>query len=254
MPIAFTCEQCHRQYEVADDLAGKRGRCKQCGHTFRIPLAQGPIADEIYELEAGGLSSERLAEDPVRSLKTAGIVARVSGLYGLSALPFWGFNLYRGAIVALLAAVLLVGGLTKFVLAMTGLVLCVGPFIGSGFAYRFGIAFRRPGRRLAVHVLCALPHSLPTDAQGSVPEPPCSLADASGFWLAPSQTLLSAGRDPRRAGHGQARAESSLRCRLGPVCWPACKGHRASGYRTQAPGHAPALWFREKTDRHEHTG
>ncbi len=142
MSIVFTCEQCHRRYEVADGLAGKRGRCKQCGHTFRIPLAQGPTADEIYELEAGSLPSERLAEDPVRSLKRGRNAARVSGLFGLSVLPFWGFNVYRGAIVALLAAALLVGGVTKFVVAMTGLVLCVGPFIGSGFAHRFGIAFR----------------------------------------------------------------------------------------------------------------
>ena len=69
MSIVFTCERCHWQYEVADDLAGKRGRCKQCRHTFRIPLVQGPTADEIYELEAGSLPIERPAEVPVHRPK-----------------------------------------------------------------------------------------------------------------------------------------------------------------------------------------
>lgn len=38
MPIAFTCSGCAKRYEVSDSLAGKRGRCKQCGTEFQIPV------------------------------------------------------------------------------------------------------------------------------------------------------------------------------------------------------------------------
>ena len=35
MTIAFRCGECHHYYEVADSLAGKRGKCKSCGAIFR---------------------------------------------------------------------------------------------------------------------------------------------------------------------------------------------------------------------------
>lgn len=35
--IAINCPQCGHQYRFADDLAGKRGRCKSCQAVFRIP-------------------------------------------------------------------------------------------------------------------------------------------------------------------------------------------------------------------------
>ena len=38
MPIAFSCSGCKKKYEVGDQLAGKMGRCKQCGNQFRIPV------------------------------------------------------------------------------------------------------------------------------------------------------------------------------------------------------------------------
>ena len=38
MPIAFSCSGCKKKYEVGDHLAGKMGRCRQCGNQFRIPV------------------------------------------------------------------------------------------------------------------------------------------------------------------------------------------------------------------------
>ena len=38
MPIVFSCSGCKKKYEVGDHLAGKMGRCKQCGNQFRIPV------------------------------------------------------------------------------------------------------------------------------------------------------------------------------------------------------------------------
>src|SRR5690349_10513706 len=37
MAVAFQCEQCGKDFEVANELAGKRCRCKRCGHEFTIP-------------------------------------------------------------------------------------------------------------------------------------------------------------------------------------------------------------------------
>jgi hypothetical protein len=143
MSIAFECAQCHKRYHVADELGGKRGRCKQCGFSFTIPFASEPAAEEIYDLGSDSHSRGLPDEEPLptakRKKKREG---RASGLFGLSALPLWGFNVYRGAIAVLLPIALLIGGVPKFAVAMAGVVLCVWPFVASGFAYRFGVAFR----------------------------------------------------------------------------------------------------------------
>ena len=178
----------------------------------------------------------------------------MSGLFGLSALPYWGFNVYRGAIVALLAAARLVTGVTKFALAMTGLVLCVGPFIGSGFAYRFGVAFR-DGPIAGLLFMFFMPYRIHyrlthRELFQRLRAPSLTLRDFGllllGLCFLPVVILAAQDMDKL--------AESSPRNRLGPVCRPAREGHRAGGCPTQRPGHAPALWFREKTHRHEHTG
>lgn len=48
MAITFACEKCGKPFEVADELAGKRCRCKQCGHTFLIPMrsSRGSVRPE----------------------------------------------------------------------------------------------------------------------------------------------------------------------------------------------------------------
>lgn len=104
MSIICECEQCRQRIQLADDLAGKRCRCKRCGHIFRIPTATGPTAAELYALETDSQASDPLADQPVRNQKSKKKKqAKASGLFGLSALPLWGFNVYRGAVVALLA-------------------------------------------------------------------------------------------------------------------------------------------------------
>jgi dienelactone hydrolase len=37
MAISFECEGCGKEYTVRDELAGKTGQCKQCGHQMTIP-------------------------------------------------------------------------------------------------------------------------------------------------------------------------------------------------------------------------
>ena len=31
MPIDFSCPSCHKSFRVKDELAGKAGKCSQCG-------------------------------------------------------------------------------------------------------------------------------------------------------------------------------------------------------------------------------
>jgi uncharacterized protein (TIGR00266 family) len=51
--IEFTCESCHKQYQVADEFAGKTAKCKQCGNVLQIPsLAVEPQTEAVVEAEA----------------------------------------------------------------------------------------------------------------------------------------------------------------------------------------------------------
>jgi hypothetical protein len=44
MVIAFPCENCGKSFEVDGALAGKKCRCKQCGHIFSIPIPRRPAS------------------------------------------------------------------------------------------------------------------------------------------------------------------------------------------------------------------
>src|SRR5215210_2988212 len=44
MTITFACPGCARRYSVNQALAGKRTKCKQCGHGMTIPAAAAGTA------------------------------------------------------------------------------------------------------------------------------------------------------------------------------------------------------------------
>ena len=59
MPITFACEACGKSFTVPDNLAGKKGQCKQCGAKFAIPARKTAdpfgledLASEAEEAEA----------------------------------------------------------------------------------------------------------------------------------------------------------------------------------------------------------
>jgi MoxR-like ATPase len=58
MPIEFECAECHKAYRVADDMAGKHVKCKQCGAVVRIPEPALVPASELLDLP------DALAADP----------------------------------------------------------------------------------------------------------------------------------------------------------------------------------------------
>lgn len=52
MSISFQCERCGKPFKVADELAGKAAKCKQCGQRMTIPTrASAPPAADLYDLE-----------------------------------------------------------------------------------------------------------------------------------------------------------------------------------------------------------
>jgi ubiquitin-protein ligase len=44
--ISFACPNCHKHYQVREELAGKAAKCKSCGHVLRVPAADAspPVA------------------------------------------------------------------------------------------------------------------------------------------------------------------------------------------------------------------
>ena len=52
MVIKFTCPSCGKRLKVAEEMAGKRGRCPYCQNTLTVPLlALPPEAEEKIEIE-----------------------------------------------------------------------------------------------------------------------------------------------------------------------------------------------------------
>ena len=52
MPIKFTCPSCGKGLRVADEAAGKQGRCPYCKNPVTAPLlGELPEAEEKIELK-----------------------------------------------------------------------------------------------------------------------------------------------------------------------------------------------------------
>ena len=49
MAIEVTCSGCFRPYKVKDDAAGRKFRCKECGHLVRVPSANTQIEDDAFD-------------------------------------------------------------------------------------------------------------------------------------------------------------------------------------------------------------
>ena len=104
MLIAFTCQNCGKDYQKDATLAGKKGRCSECGHIFEIPgpprsVSAGTVKESSPARSSGnhssgsssrapGLASSR--QQPARSrAAAAGNVSSVldDDPYGLNDVP-----------------------------------------------------------------------------------------------------------------------------------------------------------------------
>lgn len=45
--IQFSCSACGKEFSVADEYAGRRGTCKQCGAVMIVPAIGAPAAEKI---------------------------------------------------------------------------------------------------------------------------------------------------------------------------------------------------------------
>src|SRR5437763_724323 len=43
MPFTVTCASCKKQFQVADQYAGRAGKCTQCGAPMQVPAAGAPM-------------------------------------------------------------------------------------------------------------------------------------------------------------------------------------------------------------------
>ncbi len=51
MAISVSCNECGKEYNVKDDAAGKKFKCKDCGAVIQVPEALGSEGDEFAGLE-----------------------------------------------------------------------------------------------------------------------------------------------------------------------------------------------------------
>lgn len=71
MPVSVECEQCQAHYLIDDKFAGKRAKCKKCGHVMAIPLPGG-----------GGGEAASLSDDTADSGGGAGALAAEAAPWG----------------------------------------------------------------------------------------------------------------------------------------------------------------------------
>src|SRR2546426_119959 len=107
MAIKFACTRCGRQYDVGDDLAGKRVKCKECGEIVSIPpqdvmvISATEVLDGDRERPAagGGALAPGAAEGAMSEVAAwaARVLAEVNKVF------IGQHDLVRGVLVALLA-------------------------------------------------------------------------------------------------------------------------------------------------------
>src|SRR5262245_49618315 len=73
MPIAISCSQCDWKGKVADNLAGKKGKCPTCGELIPIKKSSGPppLARGKTDDESDIVDDADVVEDEPRPKKSA---------------------------------------------------------------------------------------------------------------------------------------------------------------------------------------
>jgi len=85
MAVSVTCPGCGTSYPVADDLLGKKIRCKKCQETFVAAAAKvgaARAADERIQAKPAVRTAGRLDDDdgaPRKAKKPAGVGVYVAG-------------------------------------------------------------------------------------------------------------------------------------------------------------------------------
>src|SRR5262249_9090822 len=64
--IAFFCANCGKDFRTDESLAGKKCKCRQCGHIFVIPGAKAPPAAAPRSLKTFGEETAAASSPPPR--------------------------------------------------------------------------------------------------------------------------------------------------------------------------------------------
>lgn len=59
MTISFACPGCGEQFNVSEDLAGKKGRCYRCSSNYVIPYASAPPPPVPAKASVYGLATDQ---------------------------------------------------------------------------------------------------------------------------------------------------------------------------------------------------
>ncbi|HSV13784.1 MAG TPA: hypothetical protein VLI90_05965 [Tepidisphaeraceae bacterium] len=118
--IEVACSSCGKQYRLADELSGKRVRCKECGETIAVPelAPAGAIAtlndDDIAVAPAPAPVAAPSPAKPAAPM----FAAAPSPMPGAPAGKRWGFRINRFAIVlGVIGVFLLMTGVKEMRLA-----------------------------------------------------------------------------------------------------------------------------------------
>jgi hypothetical protein len=83
MTITFACPGCAKRYSVNQDLAGKRAKCKQCGHGMTVPAA---VAAEPAA-SSPAFDPYALYDEPAATARVSAAVSESGSGYGLAPSP-----------------------------------------------------------------------------------------------------------------------------------------------------------------------
>lgn len=140
MLITVECPACHRRYDVASKLAGKKVRCKGCAETFRVPVPQ-----TLPEPEAKPRRRKRAdRSDALAGVFDSGVIAIDASAtptphQAVGLIPDWGrswrFFFVKAGIVAvlILAGLLGIGSPVRITvwLVLVGGVFLLLPILGG---------------------------------------------------------------------------------------------------------------------------
>jgi hypothetical protein len=167
MGISFTCENCLRPYRVADSLAGKRVKCKDCGAEIRIPEAAKAVStvdDDVYGFnDAPSTAPRPIEDDDDSTLPSRPVVSRGSKARRKAAARQPDFERLRpyltGVVMVLLGYI--AHEMTRFGYVLTighvvglpaelqyyagGVVMLLGALVVLGWSARAGLVYLRDG-------------------------------------------------------------------------------------------------------------
>ena len=76
--IDFACETCGKRFRVADELAGRKAKCKECGSSITIPSAVVPVAAGVATAAAATAAVPAARPKPAGTMPNASEVLKGS--------------------------------------------------------------------------------------------------------------------------------------------------------------------------------